>query len=839
MQLIKRFSFVLLLLLVVGLDLYALPRASLEDGGNRQASHVPSSAIGSIKGVVMDSVSNQPLEFATIAVYLQKTDSLVTGGITDKDGQFHIKEIRPSVYKVKIDFMDYETLFINQVKIGKEVLHKDIGAITVAPDASSLNEVEVVAEKRFMQNSLDRKAYSVEKIMASEGGDATEVLQNIPSVEVDIEGQVSLRGSSNVTILIDGKPSSLTGASRTAILEQIPASSIETIEVITNPSAKFDPDGMSGIINIILKRQKKPGLNGGINLSAGTRYKYNGAANINYRTSKLNLFANYSYRYDTRFREGETFREIIFSDTTSYLDQESYSDRIRKTQMLKLGTDLYLNGKNTLSLVGTYNLRNSVSDGVNEYRELDQDHLLQNLYTRSSFETEPGSSADVNVNYSKEFKNPKQQLTADIRYSISDRLEDAHFEQDTLNLDGTPSGIPSALQNNLINTAHNITNMQLDYSHPFHKKAKLETGWKTTLRNINNDFQSETFDQSSGEFISDSLLNNQFLYEEQIHAIYGTYGHKIKGFSFQLGTRLEQAYTTSTLITTSEMFTKDYFSIFPSVHLAQELGNEQTVMLSFSRRINRPSIRALNPFNDNSDPQNLRLGNPDLNPEYINAYEIGYGKYWQAGHSLSSAIYYRQIHDVIKRIRSADSTGATTTTWENLDDGISYGVELIGVISITEWWRLNGSFNFFRTIIDGSNLETAMTNDALGWSTKFTSMMQLPHTMELQFSGRYRAPGVHVQGSMRARYSFDMALKKSLFEKKGSIGIRMSDIFNTRQFAFDSSGPGYTQEAIYNRESRIVFLTFSYRFGKKMNSRKKGGRNGGPQDGLDGGGMDF
>jgi len=775
---------------------------------------------GKIIGTVTDSVSGTPLEFATIAILYSENDSLVGGSITDEQGHFEVEQLRSGSYNVKVDFLGYGTRTLPNVVLEPNVTKLELGSIYLSSGATELQTAEVVAERSFIQNSIDRKVYQVDKNLVSEGGGATDVLQNIPSVDVDIDGNISLRGSDNVTILIDGKPSGLTGSSRKAILSQLPAGSIERIEVITNPSAKYDPDGMSGIINVVLKKNKAQGTNGSIALSAGTRDKYSGTANINYRKGKINLYSNYNYQRENRFRRGETERDNLYSDTITTLDQNSRSDRLTNSHLVKVGLDYDLNTLNSINLNGLVSVQGEVSDEKVEYRHLDALGALTDLSYRFTDEDEDNFNVDYGLIYTKRFKQAERQFSADFRLSMANSEEIGTFDEEFYNSDETRSTDLDELQNNVTNTENSIFIGQMDYTHPLSERTKLETGIKSIIRNINNDFRSESYDYTLATYRDDSLLSNEFNYEEGQFSWYGIYSGGIKKFSYQVGTRLEQTNATSKLITTNTKFNNDYFSVFPSVHLSQKLNKEQEVQLSYSRRINRPSVRSLNPFTDYSDPLNLRFGNPFLLPEYIGSYELSYARYWKSA-SLTSSLYYRDITNVIRRVRRVDSAGISSVTPENLNSGISYGLEVITTFEPYKWWDNTLSFNFFRQVFDGSNVAGDVGNDAFTWTAKWNSFFEVRKGLNLQVSGRYRAPGAHSQGDFKGMFSTDLGLKQSLWKGRGSLGLRVSDILNTRQFAFDSAGEGYYQEAVFKRESRIGFLTFSYRFGTQTKGERK------------------
>ncbi|MEM6725962.1 MAG: outer membrane beta-barrel protein, partial [Bacteroidota bacterium] len=565
---------------------------SLAQGGQRTAM-----TIGKIYGQVIDSTNLAPVEFATVSIIRLRNDSIISGAITNKKGQFQVDNLPMGIFRVEVDFIGYKKQIIKRVPIIMNRLEQDLGKIHLAEASTDLQVAEVTAERPFMTNAIDRKIFNVESIITAEGGSATELLENIPSVEVDIDGNVSLRGSGNVNILIDGKPSGLTGASRTAILEQIPANTISSIEVITNPSAKFDPDGMAGIINIVLKKNQKAGYNGTVSLGVGTQGQYNASVSLNMRTSKYNVYGMYGLRIGNFNTTSTTFRNNFFSDDLAFLLQSQDGRRGRNSHLVRGGVDFYLTPKTTFSLGGTYSYRNGDSEGLLITEEQNSDQLTQRYYTRDNFNERPGGSYDVRATLQKKFAKEKQELILDVNFSdgVNDRVGQ-YFETETF-ADGvllpTPDILETQDQNN---GSTRITTLQADYVHPLDKRSRLETGLKTILRDLDSDFAFETFDPIADAFVIDETQSNNFNYSEQIHAAYVTYAREVGKFSFQAGLRAEQAFTESILVTTGEVFENDYFSLFPTLHTAYELPKDQEVMFSYSRRINRPSVRSLNPF---------------------------------------------------------------------------------------------------------------------------------------------------------------------------------------------------------------------------------------------------
>jgi iron complex outermembrane receptor protein len=640
---------------------------------------------------------------------------------------------------------------------------------------------------------------------------------------VDMDGNVSLRGSENVTILIDGKPSGFTGADRTAILDQIPASSIEDIEVITNPSAKFDPDGMAGILNIVLKKNKLRGFHGNVSATVGTGDQYNGSLGLNYRNKNLNLFSNYSYRYSDRFSLRDVDRTSLVNDTSSTLIQDNEGARWGGSHSLKLGTDLYLNPKNTLTLSGLLSLRDRNDADSIFYSLFDDSGLMTEYYRRDNAGDGQSWSYDLNANFSREFTRREHKLTSDFAYSesssdnISDFLE-SYYDLDLLTINSDPY----LERTSSLNESRTLT-AQIDYTQPFEDIAKLETGAKLIVRNLDSDLQATIFSDSLQTFVNDTSRSNEFDYQESIYAAYAMYGRNFGDFGAQLGARYELARTTSELITTGETFTNDYESFFPSANLNYSFTEKKQLQASYSRRINRPRTRQLNPFPSYSDPLNLRKGNPFILPEYTNSYELTFSNRWNQN-MFSVSVYHKDVNDVIRRFVSVDNEGVSTLTYTNLAGVQNSGIEFIFFNKVGKNLSLNTSANVYRQQSDGSNIESDLNADAIGGFGKLMATYKTNNGLSVQVSGRYRAPMNMLQGRMEAMFHTDLAVKQNILGDRGSIGLRVRDIFNTRQFEIESSGTNFSQHTLRKRESRNLFVSFSYKFGKLEEDRGKRGR---------------
>jgi len=816
-----------------------------QPSGSGKASANPSGAtyssrpaIGTLTGIVHDSISGQALEYATVALYSINPDSLIGGGITDQKGRFTLTGVGPGPLRLEISFLGFEMRRVGPIAMRPDRPLVDIGVVNLSEAGETLEAVQITGERSYMQLGIDRKVYTIEKDMIAQSGDALDAMRNIPSLDIGVEGNVSLRGSENVNILIDGKPSGLTGSSRAAILEQLPASSIESIEIITNPSARFNPDGTAGIINIVMKKDRKKGMSGGVSVGAGTNNKYNGSTNFNYRTQAFNLFGNYGYRYNNAFSQRSTYRETDTGEELIVLDQDFDGDGQSQSHLAKLGADWYVNPKTTLSLGGLFSTDSRVSEGSTFYRFLEPaSGLLESLDVQSEDDEEDGWNTDIDFRMDHLFDVPGQQLTLDARYSYRTETEMEYNLLTDYLLNGSPVTSTPFVRDNSEASNNQIVTVQTDYVHPHMVNSggkeveswRLETGLQVILRQSETDYQSLIQDSVTGELLVDETVSNVFRLEESILSAYGSFRKRWSRWGMQAGLRVEQALTDPQLLTTGEVFDNDYLSFFPSLYISRDLGNEQELQWNYSRRINRPDRWALNPFIDNSDPQNIRIGNPDLQPEYVHSVEMNFAKSWPSGNALTSSLFFRQTDGVIRSLRTVDSLGISTQVYNNFSWQRDYGLELISVLNITEWLKMTASGSVFRANFEAGAAAEGLTNTNYSWNIKTNANVDLPKEFYFQASFRYRGPGLTAQGTFVAVPELDAAIRKDFLDGKASLSLRVSDILNKQRFGFTLEDTNFFQDSFFKRESRIAWLTFNYKFGKQTFERKRNG--GGPGDG--------
>lgn len=776
-------------------------------GGQRPQGQAP--PIGKLSGTLQDEQSQEALMFASIVLSRNSDSTMVTGTISNEQGKFVIEQIPPGHYYITVNYVGYPPKVINSIRITFREPEVDLGVIPIEPGVAMLAEVTVEARRQLMEVGLDRRVVNVDQELTASGGSALELMQNIPSVSVDFEGNVSLRGSSNVTILIDGRPSGLTGLSGSEALEQIPASMIERVEIVTNPSVRYDPAGTSGIINVVLKKQRQAGYNGLLSLNAGTNNRYTGSLNLNYKTGKFNFFGNLSGRFFNMQGYGNSFRTSFLSQT-SYMDQQSDFKNKMNSQNYQLGIDYAINKYNNLTVSAMMNEWNRGGDNFTDYAMLNSERVLYNTFTRRAEDEMSNSGMSYNMSYRRTFEQRFRELTADVNFSSRNSNRSEDMVQQLLDLDKNPQAGGSILEKTRSLGDNYMLSAQIDYVHPLGESTKLEMGYRSIFREMDSDFNFLNFDQGSQSWINQEGRSNRFIYNEQVHAVYGIFATMLGKTSLQAGLRAEQTYTRAEQKTMNEVFPNDYLSFFPSLHLRRNFENNQAVQVSYSRRINRPNNRVLNPFVSYSDPYDLSFGNPYLDPEFTHSAEIGYTRFW-SGTTINPSLFYRHTEGMVTRFRTMDEEGIAYSTFRNLNTGKSYGAELVLSQQLFKFWRANGTFSYYRQQIEGGDEQMELQADSYSWSARMVNNINLGKGFDLQVSAYYRSPVVQIQGEMREMYSMDMGLRKNVLDNKGTINLRMSDVFNTQKFRSFNYGDNFTIDSERKRRSQMIFLGFTYR----------------------------
>ena len=774
---------------------------------------------GVVKGTIIDAQTNAPLSYATIRV-LKSTDStLAGGGIADEKGQISI-EIPFGSYYAVVEFIGYKSLKTNTFLVSKEQASHDLGPLKITASARTLDEVVVQAEKSSMELSLDKKIFNVGKDLSNAGGTAIDILSNVPSVSVDTEGNVKLRGSDGVRILIDGKPSGLVSFKGGAGLQQLQGNQIERVEIITNPTARYEAEGMSGIINIVLKKERKQGLNGSFEVVTGYQPNFGIAANINYRKNKINFFLNYGIAYRVPIMAGRLYQEVYGKDTTTLLQQTTFSRVKTVANTIRGGLDYFFNEKNILT--ASYQFRRTDVLRITDNNYKDYINTLNNLKTisdRQQRETEAEPYSEYALNYKKTYNRKGQELVADVRYLTYWERSDQTFTQSSVFANGTTNKKGNLLQKSLNDEYENQLLLQLDYVQPIGKDGKLETGFRSSFRDMVNDYVV-TQRNDLGVFETLPGLDNYFIYKENIHGAYGILGNKTKKMSYQVGLRAEITDITTILRETNQSNPRNYTNLFPSAHFTYNLTKENALQVSFSRRVRRPTYNDLSPFVTFSDQRNFFSGNPDLNPEFSNAFDLGHINYFERG-SITSSLYYRHTTGKVVRIRRVDAQGFSNTRPENLATEDAFGAEFTSTYTPIKWWKLDFNFNFFRAITDGKNLDASFKADTYSWFTRQTSRFTLAKGTDLQVRANYEAPQQLPQGRRKARAFMDLAFSKEILKGKGTFTCNVIDVFNSRFMRTITEGVTFYTEGTMGMRARQVNLTINYRLNQAAGTKKQ------------------
>lgn len=787
-------------------------------------------APGKISGTVKDNASKKAMEYTTVSLFKQADSTLVTGIITDKMGEFVLENVPPGNYYLTVSFIGYKTFLKPSVTVGPGNFEQNLGILWLVPSEQGLGTVKIEGEKNMVTLDIDKKVYDVSKNITNTGGSASDVLGNVPSVSVDVDGNISLRGSESVVVLIDGKPSGLSGSSRKAILDNIPASSIESVEIISNPSAKYDADGMSGIINIKLKKDRTKGLNGSLALSAGTRDKYNAAFSLNYRDKKFNFFTNYSYRYSNYFNKGTAYNGFFGNDTAYYIDQYTHGLRKGGNHLARAGFDFFPNQRNSFTLAGSFGYNYRVSSTVNTYHYTDAGRVPLYITDRNAVAGDNGFNYDLSASWKHSFRKQGRELSAEASYSANEGPESTTYTNMYYDTAFVPTGTRPLLQNTLRNSRFGISLAQVDFVEPLRKNMGLEVGLKATIRHNDNDFEGEDYNYDTQTYFNNANMTNRFVYHEQVYAGYASLSHAFKSkWGYKAGVRLEQTFVNTDLVTTQQKNAKRYLGFFPSAHVSYKPKTGWELRLAYSRRINRPRIDNLNPFTDYTDPVNLQTGNPNINPEYINSGEFNVS--WnKKKHYVSASAYYRYTESVITRFRTVDTASATSvTTFANVGHAHSAGLELISRHELFKWWNLTANINVFYYKISSTNTYGDLSNNSISGFGRVISNWKFLKGTEAQLTFGYWAPSAAPQGIAKAMWGFDVGLKRDFWKNRLSINLAVTDIFNTRRFAIVSQGQGFTLDLYRKRETRVATLTVTLRLGKQDAGQRKNRRenNGG------------
>jgi len=792
----------------------------------------------SINGTLIDESTQSNVDFASVALF-NGSNTQVGGMLSNEKGQFHFQNLLNGNYTLRISFVGYDT-YESEVQLspGQKL---DLGSIKLKPSTSKvLEEVVIEAEVPSMQLGIDRKVFNVAQSLVSEGGSATDLLANVPSLSVDMDGAVSLRGSNSVRILIDGKPSAMAGSDITQTLQALPANSIQSIEVITNPSSKYDAEGQSGIINIILKKNIRRGFNGMVTTSAGSYNNYNGGLSLNYRDEHFNYYGNYNYRKSNRLGDGFNRNQNLLNNGITENNNES--SRKGNSHSGKLGVDYNINERTTLGVSGNFSFRDNNRTQNLFYQYFNQPDLT-GTSDRTTEQNEDDTGYDLNLDFKRNFSRPGENLMANFSYGKS--------TEDGIHTFNQTFSDPNQLSDQRITDGYEEgknTNIQIDYTLPFSESKRLEAGYRTSIRKDNEKQISDSFNPQTNSFERDYDLTNGFDLEDIVHSIYANYQSKITDkLGFQVGVRAEQAYLNTLYnsfdpeIPISERGTEgklDYLRVYPSVFLTQQLKGEQQLQASYTRRVRRPRGWQVNPFVNVSDPMNIRIGNPNLLPEDIHSVELSYAKFWPSV-TLTSSVYHRRVNDGVESVRTSvnEETSATISQWYNISRNEATGFELISKITVNPAINATANLNAFYNKYYGSEEHNLEPTDGYNWDANISTEIKLAKAITSQVRAQYNAPRTMAQGTTIANFVMDAGIKMDVMDKRGSIMLNVNDLFNQRKWGGTTTTPQFTQDFEHRWMKRSFTLSLSYNFGQRdfsTKNEKKGDQNDDSRGGEEG-----
>lgn len=773
---------------------------------------------GSISGKVLDK-DKKPVEFANIALVRAGDSTAVKGGISDANGDFKIVNVPFGKYELQFFFVGYQRKILKDVTVTAQSPFVKLDNVELAEDARQLSEIVIEQKQEFIQTNSEGITIKPDANLTQVGGTATDVLRNAPSVNVDANGNITLRGASP-NILINGRNSGMAGGGmmrgmgrfggQGGGLDQILAEDIESIEISNNPGARFDAEGMGGLINIRLKRDRQLGTHAAFNAGMGNRLRYNTSIRVNHREKKWNIFGSYNLRRDKRLGSNELDRTTYLPTGLEYLDQDGSQVRRSFSQNFRMGYDYYFSDKEQISLEAGYGFRSNRSDEITQSLFLNENLTLTEKQVRNNDETGNGHNFEGSVLYKKELAKPKQEVSLSWNSSVFTDYEKSDLLDEFSDGNGLPLPETPDPQRTINYSKNAIHTFQADYAHPLSKNAILETGYKGVFRSLNNNFDFDRLSSFSGQWENDDVQSNDFLYEENVHAAYVQYRSKWNKLDYSAGIRVEQVWLKG-ISNVDTRFNKDYFNIFPSARLAYNFKETESLKLSYTRRINRPNFFDLNPFRDISNPLAIRTGNPDLNPELLHSLEFSYNRFWEKIVIIPS-LFYRRKNSAIQRVVTIDDQGIALFRPQNIGFSETYGFEMITTVDIKKWWNINLSYSYFNTNVDGGNQGSdELNSSATSWNTKLISSFTLPKDFKIQVNSGYYSPVAQAQGTNIARYSTDIAISKSILNKKGNLVLNFSDIFYTLRFGGNTFGSNFEQTTAIQRDTRMVMLNFRYR----------------------------
>jgi len=769
-----------------------------------------------LTGIVVDKETQEPLEYATISLINKRFPERIQGGITDAKGNFNL-EVFPGQYTISIEYIGFDKINIEN-KVLRE--NEDLGLIELEIAAETLQEVELVGERTEVEIRLDKRIYNVGKDITVRGGSVADVLDNVPSVSVDVEGNIALRGNENVRILINGKPSGLVGLSGPQGLRSLPAESIEKVEVVTSPSARYEASGTAGILNIILKKEELEGFNGSFILNGGFPTTYGGNATLNWRTKKLNLFSTTSLR-NSESRGGGIFESENFNPVRFVNEDRDYQ-RFRNSIFFNLGAEYFFNDKTSLTVSGFVRKSNNESNNTTEIENLNASGLVIDRFGRYQFEEEVDNSQQFTANFTKKFDDKGHELIIEFQTEAS-----GEDESDLAENTSTFNQESETLED------QSRTLLQMDYVWPVNENTQFELGYRGNFSTQETEYN--VFDLLESGRTPNVQLTNFLGFTQNVNAAYTQFGQKIEQFSYLMGLRMEKTHIEIDQRTSNIYKEKDYTDWFPTLNLSFEFSEKENITLGYSRRIRRPRSWSLNPFRSLTSLTFFREGNPDLDPSYSNLYDLGYLKRWDKL-TFNGSIYYQKATQVIERITEA--TGELVVVSEdplvelpqfrstsiNLSENARTGTEFTLTYTPKRRVRISGNFNIFNSETIGSYKGVALDREIISWFARLNSSFPIPFGINTQFNGFYFGPRANAQTESKGVVTFSGALNKPLFNDKATLSFRVSDILNSSKRKSTTETADFRNYTEFQWRQPTYIFTFTYRINEWKMDRRRNNR---------------
>jgi outer membrane receptor protein involved in Fe transport len=773
----------------------------------------PPPAAGEVQGTIVAADNSAPISRPAVAVRSKKDSSQVTGAMGTADGTFRIQGLRPGAYYLRVSGIGFTPINTGEFTITPAAPVANVGSLKLQRFAVNLQSVQVTGQTPTMVIEPDRNTYKA-KDVAPAAANASDVLQATPSVEVDGDGKVSLRGNENVVVQINGRPTPITGTQLAAYLKQIPANIVERVEVVPNPSAKYDPEGMAGIINLVLKANTDLGYSGGLTLGGGTSNRYNGSGNLGYQSGPWTLFQTLGFNTDNRDIVGINDRERLTPSggSASFTNQDLFGETGNRGYNSTSSIEYKVTPRDVVANSLMLNRRRGTDGQLSNYTELDATQTPTDEYFMLRNNLATGWLVDNTVSWKRTLEPRKHELSTELRFNRSVDDDGTNLARQEIAAPGS-TGAQSALERDDVNAISKQLNAQLDYTRTMTAHTKLETGYKGTERWLDRDYRVMKDALGDGNWVPSSL-SNAFNFDETVHAGYAVISETVGKFDLQQGLRGELADRNFTL--GSQNYPKKYNSLFPSAVVMYKPTDAIQAKLSYSRRIRRPGTQELNPFPVFFDQQNVFIGNPNLNPEYTDAFELGLSKTGQLG-SIQLSPFYRRTTNVIRVNINTDAVidgrSVTSVSFENLATGTSWGSDLNGNLKLGPKFNGFAAFNVFKMVTDGGS-QSALSSNAVTWSTRFNATTQFTPTVSLQAFYFYRAPVNIEKGRFEAQQMFQMSMRKKLYGDKASFSVRVADPFNTLKFRVKAGDDNITQLTERRFGVRATYFTFQYNFGQ-------------------------